>query len=87
MVVAGAAGVGSGRPGAPVEAPGGLVVAARRFGLRMPELHSGDAEAVPYPAACRPQAWSAAAAVVAREALDPARQERRPATRPATAAG
>jgi glycogen debranching enzyme len=34
----------------------------------MPELHSGDtatrlAVPVPYPAACRPQAWSAAAAV------------------------
>jgi glycogen debranching enzyme len=34
----------------------------------MPELHSGDAASefaapVPYPAACRPQAWSAAASV------------------------
>jgi glycogen debranching enzyme len=34
----------------------------------MPELHSGDAASefsapVPYPAACRPQAWSAAAAI------------------------
>ena len=41
----------------------------------MPELHSGDsADDVrypsPYPAACRPQAWSAAAAVsVAATAL------------------
>lgn len=34
----------------------------------MPELHSGDAASVssrpvPYPAACRPQAWSAATLV------------------------
>ncbi|MFD1714924.1 glycogen debranching N-terminal domain-containing protein [Amnibacterium flavum] len=46
----------------------GLLRAAEGFGYRMPELHSGDAfgtvgAPVPYPAACRPQAWSAAAAV------------------------
>jgi glycogen debranching enzyme len=46
----------------------GLLRAAEGFGYRMPELHSGDSSAdaaspVPYPAACRPQAWSAAAAV------------------------
>jgi glycogen debranching enzyme len=46
----------------------GLLRAAVSFSYRMPELHSGDAAslfpvAVPYPAACRPQAWSAAAAV------------------------
>jgi hypothetical protein len=46
----------------------GLLRAAVSFDYRMPELHSGDsADAfpapVPYPAACRPQAWSAAAAV------------------------
>jgi glycogen debranching enzyme len=46
----------------------GLLAAAPGFGYRMPELHSGDSSAafsraVPYPAACRPQAWSAAAAV------------------------
>ncbi|MGI8459913.1 MAG: glycogen debranching N-terminal domain-containing protein [Propionibacteriaceae bacterium] len=45
----------------------GLLAAAEGFGYRMPELHAGDAAAagrpVPYPAACRPQAWSAAAAV------------------------
>jgi glycogen debranching enzyme len=34
----------------------------------MPELHSGDpvdevARPIPYPAACRPQAWSAASSV------------------------
>jgi glycogen debranching enzyme len=46
----------------------GLLAAASGFDYRMPELHSGDAadvmaRPVPYPAACRPQAWSAAAAV------------------------
>ena len=46
----------------------GLLAAAEGFGFRVPELHSGDPAAetstpTPYPAACRPQAWSAAAAV------------------------
>jgi glycogen debranching enzyme len=46
----------------------GLLAAASAFDYRMPELHSGDPAAlfpapVPYPAACRPQAWSAAASV------------------------
>jgi glycogen debranching enzyme len=46
----------------------GLLAAASGFDFRMPELHSGDpaselSRPVPYPAACRPQAWSAAAAV------------------------
>ena len=46
----------------------GLLAAAVAFDYRMPELHSGDAASafsrpVPYPAACRPQAWSAAAAI------------------------
>jgi glycogen debranching enzyme len=46
----------------------GLLRAAASFDYRMPELHAGDAaaefaRAVPYPAACRPQAWSAAAAI------------------------
>ncbi|MEN0086492.1 MAG: amylo-alpha-1,6-glucosidase, partial [Leifsonia sp.] len=45
-----------------------LLAAAQGFGYRMPELHSGDSteqtvSPIPYPAACRPQAWSAAAAV------------------------
>ena len=56
----------------------GLLAAAEGFGYRMPELHAGDAAAdtaapIPYPAACRPQAWSAAAAVAvlaARLGLD-----------------
>ena len=46
----------------------GLIEAAESFAYRMPELHSGDARSevaapAPYPAACRPQAWSAAAFV------------------------
>nr|WP_206067639.1 glycogen debranching N-terminal domain-containing protein [Nonomuraea sp. FMUSA5-5] len=46
----------------------GLLSAAETFGYRLPELHAGDdrtlmGRPVPYPAACRPQAWSAAAAV------------------------
>ncbi|WBU37391.1 glycogen debranching N-terminal domain-containing protein [Homoserinibacter sp. YIM 151385] len=52
----------------------GLLRAAAAFGYRMPELHSGDAAGeraapAPYPAACRPQAWSAAAAVAVHAAL------------------
>jgi glycogen debranching enzyme len=44
----------------------GLLAAASRFSWRLPELYSGDARTsspwpVPYPAACRPQAWAAAA--------------------------
>jgi glycogen debranching enzyme len=47
----------------------GLLAAGSELGYRLPELHSGDARGtvptvVPYPAACRPQAWSAATAVV-----------------------
>lgn len=52
----------------------GLLRAAVAFDYRMPELHSGDALAdtpapAPYPAACRPQAWSAAAAITVLVAL------------------
>ncbi|GAA5044542.1 glycogen debranching enzyme [Thermocatellispora tengchongensis] len=52
-----------------------LLAAAEAFGFRLPELFGGDDRAtagrpVPYPAACRPQAWSAAAAVaIVRAAL------------------
>ena len=45
----------------------GLVAAADGFDARMPELHSGASgipRPLPYPASCRPQAWSAAASVV-----------------------
>ncbi|MFT4285069.1 MAG: glycogen debranching N-terminal domain-containing protein [Protaetiibacter sp.] len=57
----------------------GLLRAAAAFDYRMPELHGGDPASevprpVPYPAACRPQAWSAAAAIVVLDALStPAR--------------
>jgi len=55
----------------------GLLDAAEGFGYRVPELHAGDPRShssvpTPYPAACRPQAWSAAAAVVCLTALAPA---------------
>ncbi|MFF5226551.1 glycogen debranching N-terminal domain-containing protein [Dactylosporangium sp. NPDC000521] len=40
---------------------GALLDAAERFDSRLPELYGGDDAATPYPAACRPQAWSAAA--------------------------
>ena len=47
-----------------------LVRAASGFDYVIPELYSGDsagftARATPYPASCRPQAWSAAAFVCA----------------------
>lgn len=52
----------------------GLLAAGADFGWRLPELYSGDRRddqpaAIPYPAACRPQAWSAAAAVAVLGAL------------------
>ena len=48
----------------------GLVAAAAAFDGRLPELFAGhgsaaDARPAPYPASCRPQAWSAAAPVLA----------------------
>ena len=62
-----------GRPrgrGPPEAAPVGeaLLAALHAFDGRPPELFAGDARSehpvpIPYPAACRPQAWSAAAAV------------------------
>lgn len=52
----------------------GMLAAAKSFAYRVPELHAGDSAAdapapAPYPAACRPQAWSAAAAVTAWDVL------------------
>jgi glycogen debranching enzyme len=46
----------------------GLLAAADAFDYRLPELYSGDARTdvaapLPHPAACRPQAWSAAAGI------------------------
>jgi glycogen debranching enzyme len=55
-----------------VEAAAGLIegflAASAGFAARVPELWSGDARdeiglPVPYPAACRPQAWSAASSI------------------------
>jgi glycogen debranching enzyme len=53
---------------------GGLLAAAPTFDYRLPELFGGHARdenptAVAYPAACRPQAWSAAAGVAMLAAL------------------
>src|SRR5207245_940519 len=46
----------------------GVLAAAEAFGYRLPELYGGDDRSTfgrpaPYPAACHPQAWSAAVAV------------------------
>jgi glycogen debranching enzyme len=51
----------------------GLLAAAEAFDYRLPELYGGDSRGevprpVPYPAACRPQAWSAAASVAILQA-------------------
>jgi glycogen debranching enzyme len=51
----------------------GLLAAAPHFGYQMPELYGGRTASlgppVPYPAACRPQAWSAASGVLVATAL------------------
>jgi glycogen debranching enzyme len=52
----------------------GLLAAAPAFDFRLPELFGGHARAdyanaVPYPAACRPQAWSAAASIAVVSSL------------------
>lgn len=52
----------------------GLLRAAEGFSQRLPELFSGEgieavSHPVPYPASCRPQAWSAASAIPVAEAL------------------
>ncbi|WP_406315601.1 amylo-alpha-1,6-glucosidase [Streptosporangium sp. NBC_01639] len=66
IVVAGLARAGFGTQAARLAE--GLLAAGEAFGYRLPELFGGDDRAVlgrpvPYPAACLPQAWSAAAAV------------------------
>jgi glycogen debranching enzyme len=48
----------------------GLLGASVAFAQRLPELWSGEGRPVPYPTACRPQAWSAAAAVVVAHAVN-----------------
>jgi glycogen debranching enzyme len=72
IVAAGLARAGFGAPAATLI--DGLLTAAETFGYRLPELHAGDARTalsrpMPYPAACRPQAWSAAAAVLITQAV------------------
>ncbi len=52
----------------------GLVRAAPHFDFRLPELYGGDSadessRPLPYPAACRPQAWAAAAPLAGIVAL------------------
>ena len=54
--------------------PEGLLRVTESNDFRMPELHGGDGvdltgRPVPYPASCRPQAWSAAAAITVLGAL------------------
>ncbi|MFI5888754.1 glycogen debranching N-terminal domain-containing protein [Actinoplanes sp. NPDC051513] len=51
----------------------GLLAAAETFDFRLPELYGGDARTelsrpVAYPAACHPQAWSSAAAILMLQA-------------------
>jgi glycogen debranching enzyme len=61
----------AGHPKTAASLADGLLSAAGGFGWRLPELYSGDAGPwpTPYPAACRPQAWSAAAAGALVEGL------------------
>ena len=67
----------------------GLLRASVAFEQRLPELWSGEGRPVPYPASCRPQAWSAAAAVVVAETLGalPSQQQGLPERESATEAG
>jgi glycogen debranching enzyme len=51
----------------------GLLAAAEAFEYRLPELYGGDSRdevgrPIPYPGACRPQAWSAAAGITVLQA-------------------
>lgn len=63
-----------GHVGQAAELATGLLAAAESFDHRLPELFAGDGAfplvpPSPYPAACRPQAWAAAAVVPAAQAL------------------
>jgi glycogen debranching enzyme len=63
----------SGAVGAAATLIDGLLSAAEAFDYQLPELYGGDARTdvsrpVPYPGACRPQAWAAAAAVAILQA-------------------
>ncbi|MFF0090342.1 glycogen debranching N-terminal domain-containing protein [Streptomyces canus] len=64
----------TGHPEAAARLIEGILDAAPAFDYRLPELWGGDARTdtpapVPYPAACRPQAWSAASAIALMTAL------------------
>ncbi|EYR65129.1 hypothetical protein N866_13215 [Actinotalea ferrariae CF5-4] len=88
IVVAGL--VRAGHPDVAASLAEGLLAAAADVDYRLPELYSGDARGsvpamVPYPAACRPQAWAAASSVVLLTAflgLDPDVPAGRLAVRP-----
>lgn len=72
LTAAGAGGV-SGADSAAARLMAGLLDAAEAFDYRLPELYGGDARGeisrpVPHPGACRPQGWSAAAAVALLQA-------------------
>ncbi|HSZ42688.1 MAG TPA: glycogen debranching N-terminal domain-containing protein [Trebonia sp.] len=72
IVIRGLARSGHARLAAPLA--DGLLAAASAFGWRLPELYSGEARSrapwpTPYPASCRPQAWSAAASGAIVQAL------------------
>ncbi len=59
----------SGHPSAAMTLIDGLLSTAEAFDFRLPELHAGMSRAelsrpMPYPASCRPQAWSAASAIL-----------------------
>ncbi|MFE9444992.1 glycogen debranching N-terminal domain-containing protein [Streptomyces sp. NPDC006602] len=64
----------TGHPDAAARLIEGILAAAPAFDYRLPELWGGDARTdtpapVPYPAACRPQAWSAASVIALMTAL------------------
>ncbi len=72
LASAGADGV-AGADAAAMRLLAGLLDAAEAFDYRLPELYGGDGRAeigrpIPHPAACRPQAWSATAAVAVVQA-------------------
>ena len=55
----------AGHPPVAASLAAGLVRAGTRFAHRLPELYGGWSDALlDYPASCRPQAWSAASAIV-----------------------
>jgi glycogen debranching enzyme len=61
-----------GHPDASARVMRTLIEAASHFDFRLPELYGGDVgldRPVPYPASCRPQAWSAASAAAVVSAV------------------